>query len=267
MAGGRRPGVVDHVCMTASGSEEMAGLEARLAGLEQPGEVIQAAGLWMAGRLAAGGFRWLRSRKVLERRAAGRRETISVQPSRWNRTGGPVELQIDSLNVRDSGLRDWRRANQARTVVRGEVQDDWVCRGDMHLLRSWPVPGIPEDGHLFDAHAILTRPQNRVTRLDELCDRLLETAVPWFASTADPGRLAGEVDDLTLAFDALELVELAVSRDEAGQARALVERFVALGPEKRDAFERGKELAYRGERPRWHDPAAMGWSSIVLGLG
>jgi hypothetical protein len=217
----------------------------------------------MTGRLASGGFRWLKSRKDLERRGWRPAEDDLGPPGEVEPVRGPVELKIGILNMQDADLRAWRRANPVRTGVRGDVQDDWVCRSDMYRLRSRSIPEFSPDTNLFDARAVLTRNQNRVARLNELCDRIVETAVPWFASTIDPRPSSRQHRRPDLV---LQRLGPGRAGGQPGQARALVDRFVALGPEQRDAFERRRNLANCGERPRWHDPAAVGWSSVVPGL-
>ena len=212
----------------------------------------------MAEELASGGFRWIKSRRSLERRdGAGRRERIRLQPSSWNRSGQLIEFAVAQLVVDDALLGDWRTARNLLTIVRGDSAVDTLCATSCYDLR--PVG--------FQNTVILTRPESRAARLGALCDQVREIVLPWFASTRDPTRLVQDVPDALLgpcAF-ALDLVEFMISRDEPEQARLLIDRVLTSDPKQREAFEEGRALAREGSgsRPRWHTPATIGWASAV----
>jgi hypothetical protein len=230
-------------------------LTARLVELEKPGEVIEAAGLWMADQFSSDGFVWNKSRKTLERNDSGRRERLRFEGSRWNKAGILIEVSAAALDVSDQRLRHWRRANPGLTVERSDRVDDIVCWSSFYDMSRTP-------------HAILTRADTRVARLGAFCDHLRETAMPWFRGTREPAQLARAVPDALLAPFAFaqDLLEFLVSRDEREQARLLIERVLALDPGRQAAFAEGQELARCGERPRWHTPPTLGWSSFVLEL-
>lgn len=236
-------------------------LTASLVAADRPAEVFQAAALCMAKEFASDGFRWIKSRKTLERRdSAGRRERIILEPSRWSRAGQFTEFAVAQLSVDDAVLGDWRNANHPLTVIRGDSVLDIVCATSCYDLHRVG----------FENTVVLTRPESRADRLGAMCDQIREIVLPWFASTRDPKRLAQAVPDALLHSSgfALDLIEFLVTRDEREQARLLIERVLAFEPKQRAAFDEGRRLAQEGiqSRPRWHTPESLGWSSAVLGL-
>jgi hypothetical protein len=237
------------------------GLTTSLVGAHRPGEVFQAAALCMAEELACEGFRWVKSRKSLERRdGAGRWERIVLQPSRWNRSGAFVAFDVAQLIVQEARLGEWRTANHLLTVVRDDAVADTLCATScIDMARVG-----------FRNEVILTQADRRAGLLGALCDQVREIVVPWFASTRDPARLAQAVPEALLGPFAFgpDLTEFLVSRNERGQARLLIERILAFEPRQRDAFEQGRVLARQGSqsRPRWHAPETLGWTAAVLDL-
>jgi hypothetical protein len=230
---------------------------AALVALDQPAEVCGAAGEWLAARLHEDGFDWARSLAKLERCVGARREQIHLQSSKWNSTGQHVEFGV-VLNVRDGVLRKWRRANPDRTSYT-RVNDDWVCGHPLGVLTAtWD-----------QAQVDLTVPANRRARLDAFIGLLRSVALPWFEASRDPDRIAVEVPDVTVDLYVVDLVEWLVSKGNQEQAAQLVERWLTRDPSRRPGFETGRSLGYEGERPgvsmsQW---VAVGWSSVVLGLG
>lgn len=232
---------------------------AALLAARTPSEVLQAAALCMAEEFGSDGFRWIKSRKSLERREdAGRWERIRLEPSYRNRTGSYIKFAVAQLVVDDVVLGDWRDANHLLTVVRGDGVVDTLCATSCYDMARVG----------FNNTVVLTRADRRVVRLSALCDQMREIVLPWFASTRDPAGLVSAVPEALLgpfAF-AQDLVEFLVSRGEREQARLLIERVLSFEPKQRAAFEEGRALARDGRRPQWHTPAALGWSSAVLEL-
>lgn len=235
-------------------------LTASLVAAYRPAEVFQAAALCMAEEFASDGFRWIKSRKILERRdSAGRRERMMLSPGRYSRAGQFTDFAVAQLHVDDAALGDWRHVNHLLTVIRADLVLDIVCATSCYDLHR-----------VGFKNKVVLKPENRAARLGAMCDQIREIVLPWFASTRDPKRLAQAVPDALLgpfAF-ALDLVEFLVSRNEREQARALIDRVLAFEPKQRAAFDEGRRLAQEGiqSRPRWHTPESLGWSSAVLGL-
>lgn len=227
----------------------------RLIESEVPSDVTQSLGLWLACKLRSLDFHWNRSCRSLVRKSGGRLEEMRLESSRYNRRGVLVESRLASLGVHDEILRDWRSRNRALTVERpGGVLGivSWVSYYDISQ----------------NFRAVLTEPSERVAASELLLVDIERTAIPWLASTRDLEVLVSSVPDSLLrptAF-AQDLVELLFSRGLADQASALVERFASLGPAHDAALRQGREMARKGERPLWHSPPAVGWSSYVLDL-
>lgn len=47
------------------------------------------------------GFIWVSTRHSLERHGSGRREVITLEKSKWNRSGHPVRFIVASLKLFD----------------------------------------------------------------------------------------------------------------------------------------------------------------------
>lgn len=236
-------------------------LTASLIQADRPGEVFQTAALCMAEEFASDGFRWIKSRKSLERRDdAGRWERMSLEPSYRNRAGQLIEFAIGQLRVDDALLEEWRFTNHPRTVVRADSALGIVCYTSCYDLARVG----------FNNKVILTRPERRLACLGALCDQIREIVLPWFASTRNPKQLTHAVPEALLGpfAYATDLIEFLVVHNEPEQARLLIDRVVALEPKQRAAFDEGRRLAQDGirSRPNWHTPEALGWTSATLGL-
>jgi hypothetical protein len=229
---------------------------ARFMALDQPAAVVGVAGEWLALRLADDGFTWARSLAKLERRIGVRREQIYLQNSKWNRSGERVRFDT-ILNVRDAGLRKWRRANPALTCA-APGNDDWLCGHPLgELTGTWR-----------QARVDLTTAGTRGEHLDAFVHLLRTVVLPWFAASRTPEQIAVDLPDVTLAPHVVDLVEWMVCTGNRDEAAALVQRWLSSDPARRPDFDSGVALARRGERPgistsQW---TTVGWSSAVLGL-
>jgi hypothetical protein len=236
-------------------------LTASLVRADRPSEVFQAAASCMAEEFTSDGFRWIKSRKSLERRDdAGRCERMILEPSYRNRAGQLIEFVVGQLRVDDALLGEWRFTNHPRTVVRGDSVLGTVCGTSCYDLKRVG----------FNNKVILTKPEGRVARLGALCEQIKEIVLPWFASTRDPKRLVQIVPEALLGpfAYATDLVEFLVVHNEPEQARLLIDRVMAIEPKQRAAFDEGRRLAQDGirSRPRWLTPETLGWTSATLGL-
>ncbi|MEU1619105.1 hypothetical protein ABZ479_17640 [Streptomyces sp. NPDC005722] len=220
---------------------------------EKPADVVRAGAACLAQMLD--GFVWVSSRQALERRVSGRREVMAVEKSKWNRSGHFIEFTVASLTVFDDGLGAWRRANPELTVRRPESVEAIVCASSFLNLSS-------------EYSVALTRPEERQARLERFAGHLRDTALPWFASSADTEQIARTAPDalLTAWGFAQDLLEFLVSSGCGSQARALWERVRERNADHQQAFLAGQSMARTGERPQWHTPEALGWSASVLSL-
>lgn len=228
-------------------------LVARLVQSELPADVVHAGAACLAQML--GGFVWVRSRQSLERRTEGRREVIRLAKSKYNRSGRLIELIAEALTVFDDDLGTWRQANAGLTVNRHESVESIVCASSFLDMSS-------------SYFVVLTRRHTRVAQLERFADHLSETALPWFASSADPQVTALAVPDalLTPWGFAQDLMEFLVSAGHDAEAHALWVRVRELHPNHQQRFMAGHSMAQSGDRPRWHTPEAIGWSASVLDL-
>lgn len=245
-----------HPVLVARLSEEqtLEALAQEIAELQQPGEVVRAAGAWLGLRLRAEGFVWLKSQGTLQRRDHDRLEQVHLQSSKWNRSGGPIEFK-SMLNVRDRGLKNWRRAHPEQAVRSGD--DDWVCGHPFGDSVGTFLNGVD-----------LASPNQRIKELEKYVERIETVAVPWFASTRDPEVLVETVPDQTLKLFPAELLESLVCRMHSALARPLADRWLGLDPAHPAEFEAGRERGLRGEGPPGgFSRQSLGWSCAVLAVG
>jgi hypothetical protein len=226
-----------------------------LVGAARPQDVFLASGELMAHLLKSEGFRWLKSKTRLVRRADSRLEEIRLEPSRWNRTGKLVEFGVTSLRVYDDRLMRWRRSHPELTVKRPPGVAGIVCATSIHLVS-------------LECQAIVTYPEGRAVEIDRICRHIQEVVLPWFQASSDPATVATAVPDLLLHSTgfAQDLLEFLVSSDRQDQAVLLMRRVQAIGDSYSAGFAEGRDLAAAGGRPKWHTPQAVGWSSYMLDL-
>ncbi|MEU3843829.1 hypothetical protein AB0E88_27815 [Streptomyces sp. NPDC028635] len=129
---------------------------------------------------------------------------ITLETSKWNRSGHLIRFIVASLTVFDDGLAAWRRANPDLTVRRPESVEAIVCASSFLDMSSEHV-------------VVLTRPEERWARLERCATHLRSTALPWFAGSADPEHrnAAGEPD---LPFETFNFTDL--ERHEPPHAQA-----------------------------------------------
>ncbi|MEU7764328.1 hypothetical protein AB0B25_04300 [Nocardia sp. NPDC049190] len=241
------------------GTETAARLTHELVTLEQPRQVIHAAGRWLALNLADCGFdTWLKSSTSLQRRAGTRVEQISIQPSKFNRTGEYIGTSNITLLVYDNGLRhtdvNLLRPNHIATDNR------WICRTTF--------AGALDYGRHYEIN--LTTPQQRISQLEDFARKVHEVAVPWFAYTRDP-RNVGDLPDGFLDSCLPDIVDWLLGVDAQQAARTLIGRWLALDtvrdhrpPHLRPpawrttAFEKGQDIAAAGGYPST-DQEWLGW--------
>jgi hypothetical protein len=224
--------------------------------LHQPAAVVGVAGEWLASRLADDGFTWARSLAKLERRIGVRREQIYLQNSTWNRTGKLITFGA-ILNVRDRGLRKWRRAHPHLTCAAPE-NDDWLCGHPLGTLT----------GTWARAQVDLTTAATRRDHLDAFLYLLREAALPWFDASRTPARIAADLPDVTVDLYVVDLVEWMMCTGNQDHAADLVRRWLARDPTRQPDFDTGTALARRGVLPGMSTSQGItvGWSSAVLGL-
>jgi hypothetical protein len=173
---------------------------------------------------------------------------------KWNRTGESIEFS-SVLNVRDRGLRRWRRAHPEITEPHEGVNDDWLC--------GHPFGNLV--GSFRDGLVDLTYNDRRLQSLEEFVGKIRQFALPWFASTADPTVVVDQVPDQTLRLYASDLVEWLVYLGERASALALIERWLSLDPAHIGYFRGGRDLVSMGKQEVM-SREQLGWTRQVLGL-
>ena len=138
------------------------GLIGRPSRLEKPAEIVQTGAACLARMLD--GFTWVSSRQSLERRGSGRREVITLEKSKRNRSGHLVKFIVASLTVFDDDLAAWRRANRDLTVDRPEPVRAIVCASSFLDMSS-------------EYAVVLTRPEKHWPRLEQGAAHLRDTAL------------------------------------------------------------------------------------------
>jgi hypothetical protein len=220
-----------------------------LVDLALPREVVRAAGVWIADRLRPDGFVWLPSQLTLQRSLGTLRHQIHMQPSKYNRRGGPVTVQT-MLNVRDTALRRWGRLHQDLVLVEG----DYVCGHPLGYgagRANGYLYGEYEDGEID-----LSVPAERERRLAAFVRMVREAVLPWFVEASDPDLiLSSRAADKTSEPE--RIVGWLASRGRVDLVPAFAERYLRRHPGWADGYAHGATLAARGRRPGPADhPAA-----------
>ncbi|GAA4568819.1 hypothetical protein [Planotetraspora kaengkrachanensis] len=103
--------------------------------------------------------------------------------------------------------------------------------------------------------------------LDNFVSLIRTVALPWFATTASPQRLAAEAPVVTLSIYPTALIEWLASKGEHSLAGVVLRRWLTLHPHLRSQFDEGMNLAREGLRPYRNDTCvAAGWTSFMLGI-
>ncbi|SDZ60536.1 hypothetical protein SAMN05421684_7063 [Asanoa ishikariensis] len=227
--------------------------------LPTPREVVLAAGDWIASQLQQDGFVWLPSRLTLQRSVGSVRHQIHVQPDTYNRRGGPIAVQA-MLNVRDTALRRWRKANPQLVF---DPDNDYVCG---HFLGY--ATGRA-NGYLYgdfrDGEIDLSSPGERERHLDAFVATVRQSVLPWFAEASDPDLIVeSRAADMTSSPACI--VDWLASRGRIDLVPVYVARYVERHPEWDEGVRRGVALAADGQRPEystnWAD--VLGWTSAKV---
>lgn len=244
-------------CRTIS-QEAIAGVTQAQVTVEQPRQVLHAAGNWLATNLADCGYgSWLKLQMCLQRRVGTRVEQIHFQPSKFNRTGESITTSNLTLLVNDTGLG----SAHARLLRphRGE-SNLWSCRTTFDTVLDY--------GRHYELD--LTEVSQRVGRLKDLARKIREAALPWFAYTRDPLEVV-DIPDRFLDNCVADIVEWLLATDARQPARTMMQRWLALDPGE-DArptrqhpppwrtieFSKGQQASFRGNRPAT-DYEWLGW--------
>jgi hypothetical protein len=221
---------------------------------QAPREVVSAAGLWLAGELGPDGFAWSSSQLRLQRSWAGLHHQVHLQPSKYNRRGGPITV-LAMLNVRDPALARWRRSHPNVAVGAG----DFVCG---HLLG---YASGRANGYLYgdasDGVLDLGDPAGRVSQLVAWLGMVREGVLPWFTEASDPDLAvrsrAGECTNSPAS-----LVEWLASRDRLDLVPDYLDWYVTKHPWASEPIEQARRASSQGvplDSLAANSAATLGW--------
>jgi hypothetical protein len=229
--------------------QKAAAAKARFAGTdptaEKPRDVYVAACGSIAHWLAPEGFRYLKSKQVLDRTVGAFVHRVSFQSSRDNIAGQSVVMWMRA-NVRCKELATWRsrQSNPLRT-------DDWVAGGMVHLLTQ--------------EHAMiewqLADPRSRSATIANAQEFARTVVLGYFRLFEDPQRtvaelLRGPINAFSIG-DQMEFVLCFAGPREASQ---ILQRFVDHRSDLHDQMRRSIE---RLERDGLPDYSPSGYADVV----
>jgi hypothetical protein len=234
-------------------------MDEELVSARRPSDVVDAAGAWIGNTLTAHGFRWLATRRSVQRVVGGLVQEIVLQPSSSNRVGKVISISTH-VSVRDPELRLWRMAR--RHLVVPPSESDLVCG---HLLG---YASGRANGYLYgdarDGDLDLTEPAVRAERLARFVDMVQLAVLPWFAEACEPDSIVvSRAGDYSLPFTVMEWL---ASRNRLDLVRGYAERYLSRHADTQQRFARGSLAASAGRpSPPVDDLAAVaGWSITML---
>lgn len=175
---------------------------------------------WLA-QCIGDGFKWVKSRKTLERRLGTQVHRIHLQSSQWNHTG-EFAVVYPTIAVTDSVLSDWRETFPSPSVT-PELDTPPVVYVTM-LTNVLPgtsdveLSGLPIHPEL----------QKMVMSASTFADVLKGPVLNFLALFDTPGNLADHASDEWLRVAKAPIVEWALAKGDTDAAAVLMRRIVAL---------------------------------------
>ncbi|MCU1624111.1 MAG: hypothetical protein JWL79_2956 [Frankiales bacterium] len=211
-------------------------------GVQNPAELKQLAGSWVASGLDADGFKWVKAGEVV-RKIGTRREYVSWTASKYNSAATGSKFDMFAV-IMDLGLERWRGENADRVTLTSNF--------------------VTNQAHKH--HALtLSVGDMRQTRLDDALRWYRQVPLPWFDMMRNPDRMVREVDRIYMPASLVEWL-MWLNRDDL--VPALLERVwhewrTGKGYTEKvwDSYELGTQLARDGE------PASKTLSSTASALG
>ena len=226
-----------------------AATKARFAGTdptaEKPRDVYVAACAAIAQALAAEGFRYLKSKGVLDRTAGAFAHHVSFKSSRNNIAGQSVVMWMYA-HVRCKELAAWRsrQSSPLRT-------DDWLAGGMVHLLT--------------DEHAMieweLADPASRSAAIANAQEFARTVVLGYFKLFEDPQRTVAELVKAPINAVSLgDQVEFALCFAKPSEALQILQRFVDQRSDLHNQMRRAIERVERGGLPEY---PSTGYADVV----
>jgi hypothetical protein len=218
---------------------------------DEPAEIVAAAGEWLAPELGDG-FKYLKAKREISRKAGGRTESIILQTSSWSRTGQGTWVTPRIL-VRDDRVRKW----QAERRLVGMFSTGGFIFNS--LVTNMGLPDLELFGPLRD------RPEGHFISLAELRDAALgDILANLKILRGTPEAAAEQLPNSWIVFPEPPFWWAAAYGEKAA-ARRFLSRFFELKPPSRIHFEAGRRLAVESgpEPPSINNTyVALGWSAV-----
>ncbi|GAA2357627.1 hypothetical protein Cme02nite_51420 [Catellatospora methionotrophica] len=220
---------------------------------DAPRDVIRAAGDWLATQLAAEGFAWLPSKRLLRREVDGLIQEITLQPDRYNRRGSWISAQ-GAIGVREPALGRWRTANASRVSSGG----DYIC-GTALGYASGRANGF-RYGDYTDGELNLTDPSQRLPKLHTWLAKVRTGVIPYLDEASHPEAIVFS-RAVEICGNPAGIVEWLIFRQRPQLIPPLVEYFMDNNPGWADGVEHGRALGASG------GSIPLGCSDMALRLG
>jgi hypothetical protein len=221
---------------------------------DQPGEIVAAAGEWLASELGDG-FKYLRSKRELTRKTTGRVETFVLQTSTWSRTGQGTWVTV-RITVRDDRVRKW----QAEHLLVGMYSTEGFIFNS--LVTNMGLPDLELFGPLREGPAghFISLKELRAAVLGDILAKLK-------ILRGTPTVAAEQLPDSWIVFPEPPFW-WATAYGERAAATRFLSRYFELKPGARIHFESGRRLALESgsEPPSINNMlVALGWSAVSSG--
>jgi len=235
-----------------------AAAKARFAGTdptaEKPRDVYVAACSEIAHALVPEGFRYLKSKQVLDRTVGAFVHRVSFQSSGDNIAGQSVVMWMHA-NVRCNELATWR-SRQSKPLR----TDDWVAGGMVHLLTR--------------EHAMiewqLADPTSRPAAIADAKDFARAVVLGYFKLFEDPQRTVAELLKAPInAFSIGDQIEFALCFTGPREANQILQRFVEQRSDLHSQMRRAIERVEREGLPEYPStgyPDVVAWVRKAYGL-
>ena len=222
---------------------------------QPPSVVVAAAGEWLAAQIGDGA-RYLRSKRDVVRKVAGRAAGIGLQTSSWSRTGQGTWIS-PRIWVTDAHVNAWQKEHPLAGLF---TQGGYIFST---LIVNLGLRGTVElVGPLRSAQPATTMslPEFWATLAEDVLptSRLLWGA-PAAAAELLPDRWLGRPEPLFW---------WAVAYGDKGAALTVLSRYFLNQPRSREHFDAGRRLAGAGVQapvPVSNVMIALGWSAVTSG--
>jgi hypothetical protein len=220
---------------------------------DEPGKVVAEAGEWLASELSDG-FKYLRSKREITRKAAGRSETIILQTSSWSRTAEGTWV-TPRITVSDDRVRKWQAE---RRLVGMFATGGFIFNS---MVVNLGLPDLELFGPLHE------RPDGHHISLVQFRDSVFADIMPNLkVLRSSPAVAAERLPDPWIVFPEPPFWWATAYGDQDAAKRFLA-RYFESKPAGRRHFETGRRLAESSSEPEGvnNTLVAFGWSAVHSG--